>query len=196
MFGFKWVWSHLFLNICIDTIISVSVDVEGELGEADAYMKALEAEFRTMMTGDRRANQAKLTEFKNELNNLHANYSRVKMEAEQDALKNGSTARAKMTAANTKLDQSTKTLESSRMLVAQTEGIGNTIISDLEGQREQLTDAQTKVEETKQYTVDAKQVLKDMHRRAIIHKVLVYVIIVILFGVIVCEIYFGFMKKK
>ena len=158
-------------------------------------MKALEAEFRTMMSGDKRGNQAKLTEFKNELNTLHANYNKVKMDAEQTALKTGSTARAKMTVSNVKLDQSTKTLESSRMLVAQTEGIGSTIMSDLEGQREQLTDAQGKVEETKQYTVDAKQVLKDMHRRAIIHKVLVYVIIFILFGVIICEIYFGFIKK-
>lgn len=61
-----------------------------------------------------------------------ARYQSVKFNAESLALKGGSSARTKLLNANQKLDQSTATLEQSRMILAQTEIIGTTIITDME----------------------------------------------------------------
>jgi vesicle transport through interaction with t-SNAREs 1 len=181
--------------LTIDTIISLSVDIETEISEAEAYLRALDVESRSAI-GDKRAMAAKLADFKKEIRSLNDDYRNCKFEAEQQALKSGSTARTKLTSNNDKLDKSTRTLEQSRMLVAQTQDVGNVILTDLESQREQLEDAHGKVKDTKQYTLDAKGMLRMMHNRAVLHKILVYVTIVVLFGIIVVMIYFGFIKKN
>lgn len=185
----------LTIYTAADTIISLSVDIETELSEAEAYIRALDVESRSAI-GDKRAMANKLAEFKKELRSLTDDFRNCKFEAEQQALKSGSAARSKLTSNNEKLDKSTRTLEQSRMLVAQTQDVGNVILTDLESQREQLEDAHGKVKDTKQYTLDAKGMLKMMHNRAIIHKVLVYLTIFILFGVIIVMIYYGFLKKN
>ena len=180
----------------IDAVISVSVDIENELAEADAYFKALEVEYRSIMTGDRRAQQNRINECRVELKTLTDSYKTAKFEAEQQAQKNGSVVRSKLTSNNQKLDESTRKLESSRMVVAQTEEVGNVILSDLESQREQLQGAHDQIQDTKSFTAKAKQILTTMGHRAVIHKVTVWIIIILLFGVICIMIYYGFMKKK
>ena len=110
-------------------------------------------------------------------------------------MKGGPSARTKLIAANQKLDMSTATLEQSRMLVAQTEQIGNTVIADMENQKETLLDAQDKVKETRQFTLDAKLVLRSMGTRAVIHKICIISTIIILAAVIGVIVYFGFLKK-
>ena len=165
------------------------------MAEADAYLRALDVEARSNVSGGRAMN-SKIGDYKKELNDLNDDFKRVKAEAEQKALLSGSSTRAKLTSNNEKLDNSTRTLENSRMLVAQTQEVGGVILTDLESQREQLDDAHDKVKDTKQYTVDAKGVLRSMYTRAIVHKVLVYFTIVVLFGVIIVIIYFGFIKKS
>lgn len=171
------------------------MDIETEISEAEAYVRALDVESRSAM-GDKRVIANKLVDFKNELKTLNDSFRNCKFEAEQQALKVGSSTRTKLTSNNDKLDKSTRTLEQSRMLVAQTQEVGNVILTDLESQREQLEDAHGKVKDTKQITLDAKGMLRMMYNRAIIHKVLTYLTIVILFGVICIMIYFGFMKKN
>lgn len=170
------------------------MDIENELSEAEAYLRALDVESRSSIPGKTAA--AKMVELKNELKQLSEDFAQCRSAAETTAQSKSSAARTKLTSANQRLDQSTRTLESSRMLVAQTQEVGGGIIQDLEAQREQLEDASGKVQDTQIYTANAKDILKDMHTRAIIHKVLVYLTIVILFGVICIEIYFGFLKKN
>lgn len=82
------------------------------------------------------------------------------------------------------------------MILAQTEQIGVTIINDMEGQKETLINAQGKVKETREYTMDAKQILRTMGNRAVMHKCCVMITIIILFAVICVIIYYGFIKSK
>ena len=55
---------NLYLNS--DAIISFSVDIECELSEAEAYLKAMDIEFRTMPSAEKNNISVKLNEYKEE----------------------------------------------------------------------------------------------------------------------------------
>jgi vesicle transport through interaction with t-SNAREs protein 1 len=156
----------------------------------------MDTEFRGLLGSDKKAAGAKVTEYREEYRLIVENFKATRAKAEAAALTSSNGAREKLLTANQKLDRSTAALEQSRMLVAQTEGIGNTITSDLESQREMLQSAKTKVQETKQFTYSAKGVLQVMSRRNVYHKIILICIILALFAGIVTIIYFGFVKKK
>jgi hypothetical protein len=80
------------------------------------------------------------------------------------------------------LDRSTAMLEQSRQIVAATEQVGSTVLTDLENQREILTNAHEMVEETRDFTSQAKYVLREMGIRGAFHKVCVIFTIIILLG--------------
>jgi vesicle transport through interaction with t-SNAREs protein 1 len=179
----------------IDTVISANVEIEGELSEAEGYLRAMEVEFRTMASADKRTVQQKVGDYKEEYKQLFENFQSAKRSAESSALKsNGNTpaARNKLLTANQKLDNSTATLEQSRILLANTENIGNTIIDNMEAQKETLQGAQTKVQETKGFTDQAKDVLRQMGNRAIVHKMCVMFTILVLLAAICGLIYYKF----
>ncbi len=180
----------------VDLVISSSVEIEGELSEAEGYLRAMDVEFRTMSSVEKRSAQQKVTDYRDEYRLMLQKYQTGKFNAEALALKGGPSARTKLLTANQKLDQSTATLEQSRMILNQTEQIGNTIISDLESQKETLVRAQDKVTETRQFTMDAKKVLQIMGNRAVMHKCCVMFTIVVLLGVIGVIAYYGFIKSR
>ena len=207
-------------KIITDSIISLSVDVECELSEVEAYLRAMDVEFRAMPSADKKAISVKVIILRKILSNIFFNnhsshayiikinayieevkqlnqsYNRSKNEAEALALKSGSTSRAKLIAANQKLDQSTLTLEQSRQIIAQTDHLGNTIISDMENQKETLVGAQAKVDETRGFTSNAKAVLVSMGNRAIRHTCCVATVILLLLGLNGVTIYFAFIDKN
>jgi hypothetical protein len=82
--------------------------------------------------------------------------------------------------------------------MAQTLEVGNTAIDDTESQTKTLRGALDKVKETKQFTIDAKGVLTTMGRRAPIHKICIYSIIILLLDSIVVLILVnvGLFKQK
>jgi vesicle transport through interaction with t-SNAREs 1 len=156
----------------------------------------MDVEYRLLMGSDKKSASQKVSDYREEYKQLVQSYEISKAKAEKLALQNGSSARNKLISANQRLDQSTATLESSRILLAETEAIGNNIIVDLESQKESLKAANSNVQETKQYTVDAKGILTTMGRRAVIHNVIMILIIILLFAVICVIAYYGFVEKK
>lgn len=175
----------------VDMVIQASVEIEGELSEAEGYLRAMDVEFRTMASSEKRNVQQKVNGYKEELKQLQQNFQRSKFNAESQALKSGPTARTRLMASNQKLDDSTASLEQSRQLVSQTENIGNTILTDLETQKETLVGATEKVKDTKEYTVDAKRILRMMGHRAVIHKICIMFTILALLGAIGAVGYYG-----
>mmetsp|Transcript_13777 Transcript_13777/g.18844 ORF Transcript_13777/g.18844 Transcript_13777/m.18844 type:complete len:214 (-) Transcript_13777:202-843(-) len=180
----------------VDKVIASSVEIEGELSEAEGYLRAMDIEFRTMSSAEKRSAQQKVGDYKEEYKQLQQHFHTSKFNAESEALKNSPTARVKLLTSNQKLDQATATLEQSRMLIAQTETIGDTIITDMGTQKETLMDAREKVKETKGFTVDAKRILRMMSNRAVMHKIFVIFTIVVLFAGICAITYYGFIVKK
>lgn len=184
----------------VDVVIAVSVDIESELAECEGFLKAMEVEAKGISIasgGDRKMSQGKIIEYSGEVRRLFETFKADKAAAESAALKSGaSSSRAKAVANNAKLDKSTRTLENTRMVIAETEGIGNEIIGDMENQKEQLQGAVSNVQQTRHFTLDAKSMLRSMGRRAVLHKILVYLTILILFALICTVIYYGFIKGK
>ena len=178
-----------------DTVVSQTVEIEGELSEAEGFLRAMDVEFKTMAASDKRNSQQKVTDYRAELKTLQSNFLNTKFNAESLSLKGGANARAKLLNANQKLDSATATLEQSRNILYRTEAIGDTIITDLEGQKEMLVDARDKVKETKQFTLDAKGILRMMGNRALMHKACVMLTIVLLFGAIIGIGYYGIIAK-
>ena len=179
-----------------DAIISFSVDIECELSEAEAYLKAMDIEFRTMPSVEKNNISVKLNEYKEEFKLLNQNFLRTKDEAESLAIKNGSASKAKLISANQKLDNSTATLEQSRQIIAQTDMLGNVIINDMENQKETLIGASAKVDETIGFTANAKTLLITMGNRAIRQTFCVGTVIMILAGLIGVVIYFAFIEPN
>lgn len=175
-------------NRNVDNFISASVDMEGELAEAEANVRALDVEFRTMSSIEKRNTQQKVNGYKEELKNLQQQYATCRSQIESSMLKGGVTAtgdRSKLVSANERLDQSTAILENSRQIIAETENIGTSIISDMESQKEKLGSAKQNVQDTHSITEKAKGILRSMYSRAVSHKVGVAVTMVLLFGAIV-----------
>lgn len=176
-------------------MVTQTVEIEGELSEAEGFLRAMDVEFKTMAANEKRTAQQKVNDYKQEHRQMQNNFQTAKYKAESLALKGGPNARTKLLNANQKLDESTATLEKSRNILNQTEAIGDTIITDLESQKETLVDARDKVKETKRFTVDAKQILRMMGNRALMHKACVMLTIVLLFGAIIGIGYVGIVKK-
>lgn len=179
-----------------DTIISLCVDLEFEMGEAEAYTKAMDVEFRSLPSGEKKNAQQKINGYKEEVKQLKEHYVRTKKEAEALALKTGSASRQKIVDSQQKMDNTTRLLEQSRQLIAQTDNIGNETISNMENQKDQLIGATAKVDETRAYTANAKDVLVAMGNRALRHTACVCAVIIILLGLNVLVIYFAFVDKK
>jgi vesicle transport through interaction with t-SNAREs protein 1 len=148
-----------------------------------------------MKSSDKRSAQQKVTEYREELKNLQQNYQTSKFNAESIALKSSPAARNKLLTANQKLDQSTTTLEQSKQIISQTEKVGETIMTDMENQKEKLMDATQKVKETRDFTSDARRVLRRMGHRAVLHKIFVYMTVLGLAAAIVAVGYFGLVNK-
>jgi vesicle transport through interaction with t-SNAREs protein 1 len=130
----------------VDTIISYCVDIESEISECEGYLKAMEIETKSMVSIiDKKNSQQKVNDYKDEMKQIYKRYETAKFNAESLALKSNPGSRTKLLTANQRLDESTRTLEQSRMIIGQTENIGNNIITDLESQREILVGAQGKV---------------------------------------------------
>jgi len=165
----------------VDNVISATVELEGELSEAEGYLRAMEIEFRTISSADKKNAQQKTNDYKDEYRQLQENFKKVKNNADLIVMKNNvPNSQTKLVTFNQKLDSSTALLEKSRQTLAQTDALGDNIISNLEAQRENLVDADEKVRDTKKIAVDAKYVLRMMGNRALMHKACVMLTIVIL----------------
>jgi vesicle transport through interaction with t-SNAREs protein 1 len=179
-----------------DGVIATSVDIESELSESEGYLRAMDVEFRTMASADKKHAQTKFNDYREEYKQTLQRYQSTKFNAEAQALKGGPGARSKLLNSNQKLDNSTALLEQSRSMIANTEKVGTTIITDMESQKETLKGAQEKVQETRSITGEARKILKQMGNRAIMHKICVGFTIVVLLVVIGVIAWFGFISQN
>ena len=143
----------------VDDFISLSVDIEAELSEADGYLRAMDVEFRTMSSIEKRSTQQKVNDYKEEMKGLQRQFWDAKAKKESALRGTTSDSRNKLLTTNEKLDQSTATLEQTRVILAQTDNIGTTIISDLESQKEKLQSSKETVKETKSFTMEVRSIV-------------------------------------
>mmetsp|Transcript_10128 Transcript_10128/g.9831 ORF Transcript_10128/g.9831 Transcript_10128/m.9831 type:complete len:220 (-) Transcript_10128:145-804(-) len=185
-------------NGSIDILISISVEAEGEISEMEGFLKAMEIDVSTMMSTDRKFNQQKLDGYGEEFKHALNTFETVRLAAETATRRNtiNSENRKLLINRNEYLDKSTKNIQSSNVIVSETEQIGTGIISDLQSQKEGLLYAQENVQGTTQITLQARSFLKLMMNRALMQKVFLLALIILLFIIIWMLIYYGLIMKK
>jgi hypothetical protein len=156
----------------------------------------MDVEFRMMPSADKKTASSKLNEYKDEYKQLLQTFTSTKQAAEAEALKSSSSNRAHLISANQRLDNTTASLEESRRIIASTEDIGGKIMADMENQKEMLIGAKENVDQTKDITWNAGEILKEMARRAIYNKICLLLVITFLAGLIGITIYYGFGNDK
>jgi len=71
----------------VDNVISATVELEGELSEAEGYLRAMEIEFRTISSADKKNTQQKTNDYKDEYRKLQENFKKVKNNADMIVMK-------------------------------------------------------------------------------------------------------------
>ena len=175
-----------------DTIIHACVDIEGELSEAEGYVKAMEVLGSTpSVRSTDNSVQEKAADYRDEFQQLQGKYRNMKSLAEAQAIKGTSAGRSKQLSLHQTMDKSTLLLEQSRLLAQDASATGDMVLTDLEAQKSQLAQAHQRVNDTKDVTFDAKNILRQMGFRAIRQKLILYVVILALFGIICLIFYYG-----
>ncbi|CAM9905797.1 unnamed protein product [Hapterophycus canaliculatus] len=87
-------------------------------------------------------------------------------------------------------------LQDSRRVLEETEGIGRGVMGDLEGQRESLLRSRAHVRDTGGAAAKARGLLRSISRRELRHRLLLYVIIVGLSVAIVYVLYLKIRRRR
>jgi vesicle transport through interaction with t-SNAREs 1 len=169
------------------------VDCEGELSEIEGFYRAMEAEVNAMLSADKQHNQRKLEGYYGEYLTAVDAFKELRISTQSAAKKNEATTstRKVLVASNERLDQSTYSLQQAKQTVNETEQIGDTIVSDLENQREKLIGAGENVTETKSNTHTARRALNLISRRVLIQKIFLLILILLLFITMWVLLYYG-----
>jgi len=164
------------------------ITLEDEMVEAESYLVAMENEVQGMVGLEKNKFMNKLRGHRGTFENLQKRYKAWVKESEQHGSEN-------LKSSNTKLDRSTALLNQGRSLVHEADDIGGNTIADLEQQKKRIEFAKENVEDTRSATDKARDVLKMIQNRAFRYKLFLYLMILLLGGLNVVVIYYGFSKK-
>ncbi|TMW65876.1 hypothetical protein Poli38472_003641 [Pythium oligandrum] len=175
---------------------------QSNIVEAQRCMKLMSLEVRGKSPRLRKAMQAKINLYREELQGLTRDLDRAQLMAKERKTQkrtanDTSYSQYDRIMANTnRLNKSTKSLEGSQRLIAETEQIGISVLDNLSSQRESLLSAHEKVRETREATSEARRILQRMARRIITNKIVLYSVIALLVISICVVIYHDFIKPS
>ena len=175
--------------------------------EASEALKQMDMEARQSGPTERSRMQEKVRMWRNDLATLQKDLEREELVGARQEAYNEQRAkssytqmsdaqRAKMEATSGRLDRSTALLQQSRAQMYETQDIAQATVNTLGAQGEQLLNAHGRVRETTQFTSEARAVLKQMGRRAITNKVILWFIILVLIAANGAVIYEKFIKTS
>ncbi|GAB9473771.1 Vesicle transport v-snare 13 [Globisporangium polare] len=170
--------------------------------EAQRCIKMMSIEVRGKPPMLRKAMQTKINLYRDELQGLQRDLERAQLMAREakakprNSMGSDNAHYERITDNTNRLLRSSKTLESSQRIVAETEEIGISVLDTLAQQRESLLTSHGKVRETREITTDARRVLQRMTRRIITNQIVLYTVIAVLILAICLVIYHDFIKAK
>ncbi|KVH98514.1 hypothetical protein Ccrd_023269, partial [Cynara cardunculus var. scolymus] len=139
-------------------------EIAGGLEEAEALLRKMDLEARSMPPGLKASLLAKIREYRNDLNNLKSEMKRLKSGnanlAARDELLDSGRADAMQ-----RLNKSTDAVKESRRTMLETEELGVSILHDLHQQRQSLLHANTTLHGVDDTIGRSKKVLTSMSRR-------------------------------
>eukprot|EP00615_Pteridomonas_danica_P009046 CAMPEP_0114352376 /NCGR_PEP_ID=MMETSP0101-20121206/17903_1 /TAXON_ID=38822 ORGANISM="Pteridomonas danica, Strain PT" /NCGR_SAMPLE_ID=MMETSP0101 /ASSEMBLY_ACC=CAM_ASM_000211 /LENGTH=183 /DNA_ID=CAMNT_0001492753 /DNA_START=53 /DNA_END=601 /DNA_ORIENTATION=+ len=138
--------------------------------EAEIHIEHMELEAGKIVGPNRSSSMSKVRKFKADLGALKREVNKSAKVLESNPTQSHSAELFSNSKGNAwdvassseSLQNSTKLLEDSRRIVAETEEIGDAVAGDLESQRHQLLNAHGQVMNMKTLTDDARRILKEM----------------------------------
>ncbi|KAF5179410.1 Vesicle transport v-snare [Thalictrum thalictroides] len=178
-------------------------EVKAELEDAEALIRKMDLEARSLQPNVKAMLLAKLREYKSDLNNLKSEVKRMTSananQAARDELLEAGMADTKMVAADQRgrllmsterLNTSSDRIKESRRTMLETEELGVSILQDLHGQRQSLLHAHDTLHGVDDSIGRSRKILTAMSRRMDRNKYLIGSIITVLVIVIILILYF------
>ncbi|GLE04395.1 hypothetical protein PINS_up013337 [Pythium insidiosum] len=201
-----FVESKMAINNSINDILDEGASptaiqmAQAHVVEAQRCMKLMSIEVRGKSPALRKAMQAKINLYREELQGLMRDVERAQLMSKERTSRQRTAEDAnysqydRILANTNRLERSSKALASSQRMIAETEQIGISVLDNLSSQRESLLSAHEKVRETREVTGEARRILQRMMRRAITNTIVLYTIIAVLVVSICVVIYQDFIK--
>lgn len=178
-------------------------EVKAGLDDADALIRKMDLEARSLPPGVKASLLAKLREYKTDLNNLKTELKRISLansnQAARDELLESGMADAMMVAADQRgrllmsterLNKSSDRIRESRKVMLETEDLGVSILQDLHQQRQSLLHAHNTLHGVDDNISRSKKILTNMSRRMSRNKWIIGSIIAVLVIAIILILYF------
>ncbi|KAL6294778.1 hypothetical protein ACE6H2_002920 [Prunus campanulata] len=180
-------------------------EIKVGLDDADALIRKMDLEARSLQPSVKAVLLAKLREYKSDLNKLKREIKRItspdaNQAAREELLESGmadvhavsSDQRERMTMSVERLNQSSDRITESRRTILETEELGVSILQDLHQQRETLLHSHQKLHGVDDAIDKSKRVLTAMSRRMTKHKWIIGSVIGALIVAILFILYFKF----
>lgn len=188
-------WFPLIDGRHLSALTGILVEAEGELFEAEGYLKAMEIE-KSCSLSDRYNNVFRRC--RDEYEVAIRIVEKLKVMAKSASIKGG------VNFINWSLNQTEKqrienqlaVLESSKSIVNETDKIGSDILSVLKDNREALLGAKINIDETKQSSLEAGEILVIIENRVDLKFRILLLLIILLLAAILSLVYFSIMEGK
>ncbi|KAE8727085.1 Vesicle transport v-SNARE 12 [Hibiscus syriacus] len=179
-------------------------EIQAGLDDADALIRKMDLEARSLQPSIKATLLAKLREYKNDLSNLKTDVKRVistdPYQDDRDELLGSGRADTMMDSAadqkgrllmsTERLNQSTERIKESRKTMLETEELGVSILQDLHQQRQSLLNAHTTLHEVDDNISKSKKLLTSISRRMNRNKMIMWGVTGVLVLAILLILYF------
>ncbi|XP_057965378.1 vesicle transport v-SNARE 11-like [Malania oleifera] len=180
-------------------------EIRSRLDEAEALIRKMDLEARSLQPNVKAVLLAKLREYKSDLNNLKSELKRISsanQAARDELLESGMTdaltvsadQRAKLLTSTERLNRSSDRVKESRRTMLETEDLGVSILQDLHQQRQSLLHAHDTLHGVDDNISRSKKVLTSISRRMSRNKWIISSIIAVLVVAIILILYFKLSK--
>lgn len=182
-------------------------EIKTGIDEAEALIRKMDLEARSLQPSVKAALLAKLREYKSDLNNLKSEVKKIvsgnlNPSARDDLLESGMTdtltasadQRSRLMISTERLNKSGDRIKDSRRTMLETEELGVSILQDLHSQRQSLLHAHDTLHGVDDNIGKSKRILTNMSRRMSRNKWIISSIIVILVIAIALILYFKLRK--
>ncbi|KAG6576463.1 kinesin-like protein [Phytophthora cinnamomi] len=181
-----------------NAVSNASQIAQARVVEAQRCMKLMTVEVRGRQPSLRKAMQTKINMYRDELQGLIRDLERAQLMAREgratSSTVNQTSQYERLIKNNDRLTKSSKKLEDTHRIVAETEEVGIAVLDTLAQQRESLLGAHEKVRETGAMTTEARRILQRMTRRIITNTIVLYTTIFVLIVAICYVLYADFIK--
>lgn len=167
-------------------------DADRDLGEASDLLKSMELETQAY-SGQTRAtlrkqvatNREAVSRLKNELRAARISVAQQRDDSNRAQLFGGpagaeSQERAQFATTTEQLEKSSELITDSRRHVAETESVGASILEDLQSHRNTIVRARQSLSGVGTGLDQSNSILSTMHRRALVNKIIVYVVLAVI----------------